>query len=85
MRELPLGVPKIIVSTMASGNTTQYVGTSDLILIPSIVDVAGLNSISIKIFNNAVFAIVGMLSYETNKEVEKKPLIAATMFGRCSF
>lgn len=81
MRELPLGVPKIIVSTMASGNTTQYVGTSDLILIPSIVDVAGLNSISIKIFNNAVFAIVGMLSYETNKEVEKKPLIAATMFG----
>lgn len=81
MRELPLGVPKIIVSTMASGNTTQYVGTSDLILIPSIVDVAGLNSISIKIFNNAVFAIAGMLSYETNKEVEKKPLIAATMFG----
>src|SRR5690625_4946906 len=50
-------------------------------MIPSVVDVAGLNTISTKIFSNAVYAISGMLSYESDVEVEKKPLIAATMFG----
>lgn len=80
MRALPIGVPKIVVSTMASGNTEQYVGTSDVILMPSIVDVAGLNSISTRIFSNAVFAMAGMLEHEVTK-VEKKPLVAATMFG----
>jgi len=80
MRALPIGVPKIVVSTMASGNTEQYVGTSDVILMPSIVDVAGLNSISTRIFSNAVFALAGMLEHEITK-VEKKPLVAATMFG----
>lgn len=81
MRALPIGVPKIVVSTMASGNTEQYVGTSDVILIPSIVDVSGLNVISTKIFSNAVFAMAGMLEHRLTKRVEKKPLIAATMFG----
>ena len=81
MRILPIGVPKVMVSTVASGNTSQYVGTSDIVMIPSIVDVAGLNSISTKIFTNAVFAIAGMLKFENKKVVEKKPLVAATMFG----
>ncbi|WP_326514283.1 Tm-1-like ATP-binding domain-containing protein [Clostridium intestinale] len=81
MRNLPIGVPKVMVSTVASGNTSQYVGTSDIVMIPSIVDVAGLNSISTKIFTNAVFAIAGMLKFENKKVVEKKPLVAATMFG----
>ncbi len=81
MRALPIGVPKIMVSTMASGNTEQYVGTSDVILIPSIVDVAGLNAISTKIFKNAVFAMAGMLEHETKEVRDHKPLIAATMFG----
>lgn len=81
MRKLPIGVPKVMVSTVASGNTSQYVGTSDIVMIPSIVDVAGLNSISTKIFTNAVFAIAGMLKFENKKVVEKKPLVAATMFG----
>src|SRR5690625_4212668 len=81
MRALPVGVPKVMVSTLASGNTEPYVGTSDIVMIPSIVDVAGLNTISTKIFANAGYAIAGMLSYESNVEVEKKPLIAATMFG----
>lgn len=81
MRRLPIGVPKVMVSTVASGNTSQYVGTSDIVMIPSIVDVAGLNSISTKIFTNAVFAIAGMLKFENKKVVEKKPLVAATMFG----
>lgn len=81
MRALPIGVPKIMVSTMASGNTSQYIGTSDIIMMPSVVDVSGLNSISTKIFSNAVFAMAGMLEHENKREIEKKPLIAATMFG----
>ncbi|TQS75141.1 UPF0261 family protein [Ornithinibacillus gellani] len=81
MRALPIGVPKVMVSTVASGNTQPYVGTSDIVMIPSIVDVAGLNTISTKIFTNAVFAICGMLQFEQPKHVEHKPLIAATMFG----
>lgn len=81
MRALPIGVPKVMVSTVASGNTFQYVGTSDIVMMPSIVDVAGLNSISTKIFTNAVFAIAGMVKFENTKVAVKKPLVAATMFG----
>ncbi|NLD17597.1 MAG: UPF0261 family protein, partial [Tissierellia bacterium] len=81
MRNLPIGVPKIMISTMASGNTSPYVGTSDIIMVPSIVDVAGLNIISRQIFNNAVHALVGMVNYETKLEADDKPLIAASMFG----
>ncbi|AZV57250.1 Tm-1-like ATP-binding domain-containing protein [Clostridium sp. AWRP] len=81
MRALPIGVPKVMVSTVASGNTEPYVGTSDIVMMPSVVDVAGLNSISTKIFTNAVFAIAGMVKFENTKVVDKKPLVAATMFG----
>lgn len=81
MQKIPIGVPKIMVSTVAVGNTAQYVGTSDIMMMPSIVDVAGLNSISTTIFNNAISAMAGMLKLKTEHEVEKKPLIAATMFG----
>lgn len=81
MRALPIGVPKVMVSTMASGNVSQYVGTSDITMMPSIVDVAGLNAISKKIFSNAVHAAAGMVQYETCMEHGEKPLIAATMFG----
>lgn len=81
MRALPIGVPKVMVSTVASGNTQPYVGTSDIVMIPSIVDVSGLNVISTKIFTNAVFAICGMLNFDSKQFIEKKPLIAASMFG----
>lgn len=81
MRALPIGVPKLMVSTMASGNVSQYVGTSDIIMMPSIVDVSGLNSISTKIFSNAVFAMAGMVSHTFRAHGESKPLVAATMFG----
>lgn len=82
MRALPVGVPKVMISTVASGNVSQYVGTSDIMMIPSIVDVSGLNSISTKVFANGAFAIAGMVNSK-HEEVaaEKKPLIAATMFG----
>ncbi|MFY9214626.1 MAG: Tm-1-like ATP-binding domain-containing protein, partial [Tissierellaceae bacterium] len=81
MRALPIGVPKIMVSTVASGNTSFYIGASDLIMMPSVVDVAGLNRISIEIFTNAAHAMAGMLNYDSEKYVSDKPLIAATMFG----
>jgi len=81
MRALPLGVPKVMVSTVASGNTAPYIGISDLIMIPSVVDVAGLNVITTRIISNAVFAIVGMVTSEYKAPTETKPLVAATMFG----
>ncbi|NLN98576.1 MAG: UPF0261 family protein [Eubacteriaceae bacterium] len=81
MRALPIGVPKLIVSTMASGDVSRYIESSDLILMPSIVDVAGINSISTRIFANAAHAIAGMVNYDRPIHVQKKPLICATMFG----
>lgn len=81
MRELPIGVPKVMVSTMASGNISQYVGISDIMMIPSIVDVAGLNDISKHIFTNAVHAVCGMVDHEYISDDNQKPLIAASMFG----
>lgn len=84
MRALPIGVPKVMVSTMASGDTSTYVGTSDIVMMPSVVDVAGLNSISTTIFRNAAAAVVGMTTLTgamPEKELSAKPIIAATMFG----
>ena len=84
MRALPIGVPKLMVSTMASGNVEQYVGTSDIVMMPSIVDVAGLNSISKVIFRNAVLAVCGMVRLKEELKPETgdhRPLVAATMFG----
>ena len=80
MRALPVGVPKIMVSTVASGDTSGYVDTKDVVMVPSIVDVAGVNRISARIYANAVGAVTGMV--ETSApEIEDKPLIAASMFG----
>ena len=81
MRILPIGIPKVMVSTVASGDTSAYVGTSDIVMIPSIVDVAGLNRISRTIYTNAAGAICGMVTGEVEKQAEEKPLVAATMFG----
>lgn len=96
MRALPLGVPKIMVSTLASGNTAPYIGTSDLVMMPSIVDVAGLNRVSKMVFRRAAAAICGMVdsvaednpgTESTNRGdfvesgADDRPLIAASMFG----
>jgi uncharacterized protein (UPF0261 family) len=80
MRALPLGVPKVMVTTVASGDTKPYVGTRDVVMFPSVVDVAGVNRISARIYANAVGAIVGMVETEA-PSVAVKPLLAATMFG----
>ncbi len=80
MRALPIGFPKLMVSTLASGNTEHYVGTKDIVLMPSIVDVAGLNSVSKKVFAQAAAAISGMARVEI-EESSRKPLVVASMFG----
>lgn len=80
MRELPLGVPKVMVSTAAGGDVSGYVGVKDIVMIPSIVDVAGINRISRSVFAGAAGAICGMVETEVPAG-EEKPLIAASMFG----
>lgn len=80
MRALPIGFPKLMVSTLASGNTAHYVGTKDIVMFPSIVDVAGLNQISKTIFARAAGAICGMAEAQTST-AEEKPIIVASMFG----
>ena len=80
MRALPVGFPKVMVSTVAAGDAAHYVGIKDVVMIPSVVDVAGINRISRQIFANAAGAIVGMVETGT-LEAEDKPLITASMFG----
>ena len=82
MRELPVGVPKVMVSTMASGNTAPYVDVKDITMTYSVVDIAGLNPLSRRILANAAGAIVGMVTQDTRSGSDAdRPLIAATMFG----
>ncbi|HYG58666.1 MAG TPA: Tm-1-like ATP-binding domain-containing protein, partial [Symbiobacteriaceae bacterium] len=80
MRALPVGFPKVMVSTVAAGDTRAYVGTKDITMIPSVVDVAGVNRISREIFTRAAGAICGMAEARVQPG-EDKPLLAASMFG----
>jgi uncharacterized protein (UPF0261 family) len=80
MRALPVGFPKVMVSTLASGNTVPYVGVSDIVMFPSIVDVAGLNRISRLLLARAAGAICGMVETVPPK-AEDKPIIAVSQFG----
>ena len=81
MRALPLGVPKLCVSTVASGDTSAYVGIKDVTLMPSVVDVAGLNRVSRIIYARAAGAICGMVEAEPETGSGDRPVIAASMFG----
>lgn len=81
MRALPVGVPKLMVSTMAAGNTRDYIGASDIALMASVTDVAGINSISARILANAAAAVAGMVQAPPVEHTGQRPLIAATMFG----
>lgn len=80
MRQLPVGVPKVMVSTLASSDVSHYVDVKDITMMYSVVDIAGLNRISQRIFSNAVGAICGMVEQEI-PENTGRPVIAATMFG----
>jgi len=81
MRTLPVGVPKVMVSTVGGGVVSAYAGTKDITFIPSIVDVAGINRISRAIYANAAGAIAGMVKVKRPKAVDEKPLVVASMFG----
>ncbi|KNZ42687.1 Tm-1-like ATP-binding domain-containing protein [Acetobacterium bakii] len=81
MRKLPVGVPKIMVSTVASGDTRPYVGEKDITMMYSVVDISGINSISNHILANAANGIAGMVSFEVPELKEEKTLLAASMFG----
>ncbi|WP_432667002.1 Tm-1-like ATP-binding domain-containing protein [Wukongibacter baidiensis] len=81
MQTLPVGVPKVMVSTLASGDTRPYVDVKDITMMYSVVDISGINSLSSKILSNAAHAISGMSKGHTPKPKDEKPLIGATMFG----
>lgn len=81
MRALPIGVPKVMVSTVGGGDVSAYAGTSDITFIPSIVDVAGINRLSRTIFANGAGAIAGMVKVERPEVEQERPLVAASMFG----
>ena len=86
MRALPIGFPKLMVSTLASGQTAPYVGTTDITMMPAIVDVSGINRVSRAIFENAAGAICGMVAAAEARRTappasSEKPLIVASMFG----
>jgi uncharacterized protein (UPF0261 family) len=81
MRALPVGVPKLVVSTMASGDTSAYVDVTDVTLMPAVTDVAGLNSVSARVLGNAAAAMAGMVTTPPVELGEQRPVVAATMFG----
>lgn len=92
-RSLPIGIPKLIVSTVASGQTEPYIGTSDLVLFPSIVDICGINSVSRVVLSNAAAAFAGMVAGrlgrtgESRRGDDEKLTVGITMFGvttRCA-
>lgn len=85
MRALPFGVPKVMVSTLAGGDVAAYVGGSDIVMLPSVVDISGINRITRGVFAGAVGAVCGMVDARRQLLAEEppveRPLIAATMFG----
>ncbi len=80
MRELPLGVPKVMISTLAGGDVRAFVGVKDIVMVPTIVDISGLNRFSRRVLAQAAGAVCGMLDTEVPAG-EDKPLICASMFG----
>ncbi len=81
MRALPIGCPKMMVSTMASGDTRPYVGPSDICMMYSVTDVQGINRISEKVLGNAAHALAGMITHPVAAATVTKPAIGLTMFG----
>ena len=81
MRALPIGLPKVMVSTMASGNVSGYVGASDIAMVYSVTDVAGLNRISRRVLANAAHAVAGMMLHPSPQTDHDRPALGLTMFG----
>jgi uncharacterized protein (UPF0261 family) len=81
MRALPIGVPKVMVSTMASGNVAGYVGACDVTMMYSVTDMAGLNRISRVVLGNAAHALAGMMLHPIQPQTQERPAVGLTMFG----
>ena len=81
MRTLPLGVPKVMVSTLASGDVAPYIDISDIIMVPAVTDLAGLNRVSRIILHNAAQALIGMMTTRPDAQTNAKSAIGLTMFG----
>ncbi len=81
MRSLPVGLPKVMVSTVASGNVRQYVGPSDICMMYSVTDVAGINRISASVLSNAAHALAGMIGFRHEEDRSRLQAIGLTMFG----
>jgi len=83
MRRLPVGVPKLMLSTVASGDVKPYVGPSDICMMYSVTDVSGINRISERVLANAAHALAGMIAFtrKTESKIESKPALGLTMFG----
>jgi uncharacterized protein (UPF0261 family) len=82
MRELPIGVPKVMVSTLASGTVRQFVGDKDIFMLNSVVDILGINRVSREVLSEAARAMAGLVTYaRPEPRADDKPLVAATMFG----
>ncbi len=80
MKSLPFGVPKVMVSTVASGNTRPFIGTSDIVMMPSVADIVGLNSITESVLAQAAGAIMGKVSIEKPNR-EGRPLVGISVLG----
>ena len=81
MQHLHIGIPKIMVSTVASGNTEPYVGVTDIMMVNSITDITGINKISHSVLSNSAKALAGMIQFESGSYTGKKPALGLTMFG----
>ncbi|WP_034944728.1 Tm-1-like ATP-binding domain-containing protein [Erwinia oleae] len=81
MQTLPIGVPKIMVSTMVSGDIARYIGSSDIAMLYSVTDVAGLNRISRRVLGNAAHQIAGAVLFQQDENEQDKPALGLTMFG----
>lgn len=81
MRGLPVGIPKMMVSTVASGNVAPYVGPNDIAMVYSVTDIAGLNRISARVLGNAAHAMAGMIRSTVPEVREDRPVVGMTMFG----
>ena len=81
MQALPVGVPKLMVSTMAAGDTREYIGPLDVTMMASVTDVAGVNTISARVLANAAAAMAGMVEAPPVEVAEERPLVGTTMFG----
>ena len=81
MRTLPVGVPKVMVTTMASRNTREFVGTKDILMLHSVCDLAGLNRITAKVLRNGAMAIAGMVNHPPEMPINHKPLVLLSTLG----